>query len=130
VKDNLLAYARVGFSLNEMTIESNATWTTVNTTPLGGHPAPYTLTASDSSKTSETAYGIRLGLGAEYLLTHHLGMTLDYIYSYYGSISTSSAGAASTAMTGPPQYYNIGGTDSPSAAISIQTAMLGLLYHW
>jgi opacity protein-like surface antigen len=130
ITKNILTYARVGLALNNIDIDSHASWTTINTDPLGGYPAPYTLSAHGSSHESNTAYGIRLGLGAEFLVTEHLGLTVDYIYSYYGTVTTASANDASTALVGPPQYYDIGGTDAPVVTVSTQTAMLGLLYHW
>jgi opacity protein-like surface antigen len=123
-KNNFLVYARLGLAVNELTIENSGTWTNLSSSYYDPPPPP--LIVSDSSKESKTAYGIRLGLGAEYLLMQHLGLTLDYTYTDYGRIST----IAQAGNSDFDYQTNIDGYDAPDVGIFTQTLMLGLLYHW
>jgi opacity protein-like surface antigen len=132
--DNFLIYARVGLAINELSIENSGTWSNLSSS-YPYYPIPYTLTVDDSSKQSETAWGIRLGLGGEYLVTENLGISLDYIYTNYGSISTSAEASGSTHpifIIDPTisPYYSVHGIDAPDVSVSTQTVMLGLLWHW
>ncbi len=128
---NFLAYARVGLAINQLTMNSHNLWSTTNTFLLE-FPDPYTVNAEGSADASKTAYGIRLGLGAEFLADNHVGVTIDYIYAYYGNISTVTSGSDNTVFLGPtePQFYAVSGTNAPEVTISTQSLTLGLIYHF
>ncbi len=128
---NFLAYGRVGLGINKLTLENQGLWSTTNTSPhtIPPYPNPYTLTAYDTDKESDTAYGIRLGLGMEWMAMKHFGLTFDYVYSYYGNTNTLTSGDAAN-VPPPPLYYSVSGTHSSEVTVYTQTFMLGILYHW
>jgi len=119
IRKNFLVYARGGAAFNKLEIDNSGTWT-VN------DDAGEIVTAQDSSSHSKNVVGIRVGAGAEYLLTDALGVSLDYIYTTYGKISTT----AENSNDDGHDFLQIYGIDAPEVSVSSQSLMLGLTYHW
>ena len=119
---NTLLYARLGVAVNSLDIKSSGTWTEVSNNRSPAVP----VIASDTSKYDQTVAGIRIGAGIEYLFSKHFGVTLDYIYTDYGDITTRSDSSNDYFF----DYEHVAGEDAPVVTVSTQTIMLGLDYHW
>ena len=88
------------------------------------------LIAADSSQNSKNTVGYRVGAGAEFLLTDHLGVSLDYIYSHYGSIETRAEAIQPNLIDPDNPYNQVHGVHAPEVAVSTQSLMAGVVYHF
>ncbi|MFA6303591.1 MAG: outer membrane beta-barrel protein [Legionella sp.] len=126
---NALLFAKLGVSFNNMKIADVGTWTSSAETcsDLGGCSGPSlgAVVARGNSSNEQNITGIRIGIGGEYLFTHHLGLILDYTYTRYGSISTLSQGVNMDAF-----QVEAFGEDSPVVSFSSQNVMVGLNLHY
>lgn len=142
-KDTFLVYARVGAAFNKLLLKSAGSWTQQGgeiDIPTGAQIQPLSYIASffqpeeafGCSKESSHKVGIRVGVGAEYLLTQQLGVSVDYIYTDYGNVSTYSTGEAHAVISPdtPSIFQHVLGIDAPNVGMSTQMVLAGLLYHW
>lgn len=83
VTPNFLLYARAGAAFSEVEQEVESTYQLQD---LLGLNNTVTLNASDS----DDIVGFRAGLGGEYKVTDRIGVTLDYIYTNYGTVDIDS----------------------------------------
>ncbi len=83
-----LAYAIAGLSLDNVTTRSISVYTTTATIP--GSDAATANTVLNYSKT-RNLLGLRLGAGAEAMLTSHIGVGAQYVYSFFPSFNDSGA---------------------------------------
>ena len=112
-----MLYGRVGGALNQLTLntKNNFSFTTPPTTydsPLSQHK-------------NKNVVGIRLGAGIERSVKQNLSITADYIYTYYGKVSTSGV-----ANTQDPVVVTNGLIGRSSASLFTQAAMLGVKYYF
>jgi opacity protein-like surface antigen len=123
VNDNFLIYARIGAAFNRLKMESSGDWyeTSIN------QDVDFASEAYDSNSTSKNVVGIRLGAGMEYLVTEHFGISVDYLYTDYGTVHSSVS--ASDIDEGFYQHIS-NGSNYSEVHVTTQTAMLGLLYHF
>ncbi|HEY4832484.1 MAG TPA: outer membrane beta-barrel protein, partial [Waddliaceae bacterium] len=68
---NWLLYARAGVAITQLKIKNSGTWTEVDS------ENGLELQATDSSHHSKNTVGFRVGVGTEYLISQHLGISLD-----------------------------------------------------
>ncbi len=120
---NFLVYGRVGAAFNKLEMQSSGYWYEKN------NWGSYTYT-EDSDKQSENVVGIRLGLGLEYLFNEHLGVTADYLYTYYGTIDSTLSGIETYYSEGEYDLHASSGFNFSEVKVYTQTAMLGLAYHF
>ena len=122
IKDNFLVYARVGIAFNKLEITNFGEWTeTVDENDV-------TLDTSASSHNSQNKVGFRIGAGTEYLLAEQLGITLDYIYTDYGSIKTRAENFASNLVEFT--YNQVYGIHAPEVEVTTHAVMAGVVYHF
>ncbi len=121
--ENFLIYVRVGAAFNELEIQSSSAWSLHD--ELGfDHPS-----ASDHSSESNNVTGLRLGAGLEYLITEEIGVSIDYVYTDYGDIKTSTSGFDK--MTSTDGYESsISGNAKSKIEVVTNTLMAGVTYHF
>ncbi len=130
VTPNSLLYARVGAAFNEIQLKDTVTFTELTDidAPFDGIPLTSHLDVSES----KSVVGLRLGVGGEHRFTQHLAVTLDYIYTDYGSVDVS--GVADTAFYGPCDnftcYYDDGLFVSDEVDVTRNVVMLGMNYYF
>ncbi|MGA2654809.1 MAG: outer membrane beta-barrel protein [Gammaproteobacteria bacterium] len=122
--DNFLVYARIGVAFTQLDMNSAGVWTAVGTTYAPGF-IQNTNQASDANRTSKDVAGFRAGLGAEYLLSEHIGLSLDYIFTDYGDISMTISGEDSDAFSG----NHVAGIHSPTVGVTTHAVLLGITVH-
>lgn len=132
-----LLFAKIGMSYNQMVIKSNASYQETGT--LAGKAAVkglQTATSSSDFSNSHTSHliGLRTGLGFEYLLTEHVGVGANYLYTFY---NTAKMGATSASNQVACDTYegcvvNNKGTYTTAvkSTMSDQEVMLQLIYHF
>ncbi len=128
--DNFLVYARIGVAFTQLDMNSSGEWTAIGTTYANPPNQPpiiiiNTNQASDSNATSKDVAGFRVGLGAEYLLSEHIGISLDYIFTDYGDISMTISGQESDPFSG----NHVAGVHSPSVDVTTHAVLLGITVH-
>ena len=135
---NLLLYARTGLSYTQLKMESFGKWTefgsegstdvlTVSGFLRISDGNTGVLTATGSSRNRQNKVGYRVGFGGEYLLTQHLGFSMDYLFSDYGKIKTVAEGSNSGVLDNFSQVY---GVHAPEVKITTHTVMAGLVVHY
>jgi opacity protein-like surface antigen len=131
VKPNILLYGRAGLSFfNNLTIMDSAQWTEQGTDTGAPTPIFTPLQASGASRNSGNNTGIRLGLGAEYLMTQQLSVLFDYTYTTFGNVTTrTQAGQLGTSGTSTV-WQKIYESDSPVVSVTTQSVLVGLSYHF
>lgn len=124
---NTMVYGRIGVAFNKVknTISSNFTFFDNNP------PGPiYDNSASISQSKQKAA--LRLGLGLEQMVTKNVAVTADYIYTYYGKVSTSGfADTISRSDDGDVGVVNSNGLElGSSGRMSTQAGMIGIKYYF
>ena len=119
-KQDLLIYGRAGMAVTSLNIADSDIWTAI---PSNGKLEQ----ATGYSKNSRNVIGVSLDLGAEYLFSKHLGVSLNYTYTTYGKITTQTSGDASDPLRN--NYVQVFGANIPMVSVSTQSAYLGLTYH-
>lgn len=126
---NTLLYGRFGLAFNKMSNETSNTFSFADQ-DFGVQSSSTLFQANKKSVT-----GVRLGVGLERKVTDTLAITADYIYTYYGKVSTT--GVRNTTTFGEDEggeivaITNLDGLQaSSSARISTQAAMLGIKYYF
>ena len=131
-----LAYGIIGTSYNSLTIKSSSTYVANGnvSTFFGAPPATPTASATSVSGQSTTKYffGLRLGAGMEVLLSQHVGVAADYVYSFYPtyktSISSTGSAVACDAVSGcVPVSATV--TNNTKTVLNDQQVMAKFIYH-
>lgn len=127
VTPNTLLFGRLGVAFNKLTLNST---TTTSGEYTNGAGFTKNFSGAITNTASKSVPGLRLGLGLEQHLNEHLALRLDYVYTYYGKISTNNStapliddGSGTGTVTGTV-------TDHTSAIVSNHTVMLGLSYYF
>ncbi len=125
VTPNSLLYARVGAAFNEITVKSKLNL------ELDYYFDEQVLSSYESTK-SDSVVGLRLGVGAEQRFSENLAVSLDYVYTDYGSVDVSSAGnAASWDDIHDQIIYVEDGLQSDSEVnVKRNVVMLGMNYYF
>lgn len=132
---NTMVYGRIGVAFNRLNT------TTTNDFSFTNNPNPenpfeitdtYLTSLNQSKKKSVTS--LRLGVGIEHLITDNLAVTADYIYTYYGKVSTSGLADVTSAGEDTPDPTIFVTTDGlvadSSGKMGTQVAMIGLKYYF
>jgi len=114
-KETLL-YARIGVAVNELTLEQSG-FATIESTDPGD------VKIQTHSSTSKNVYPFRLGLGIERYFSEDFSIVMDYVYTQYENISTSTHAKQTTPPLSTLDAY------SEATDISRQTVMLGFNYY-
>jgi len=127
VKPNFLMYGLVGAAFNSFKLTNSGVWTAQGTIA----PNTYEIQFSGNSQNTINTVGTRLGVGAEYLVTKYLGLSLNYVYTNYGSATghVSAGDEANQASSTNPNFLHANGSNDPAIAVSTQAVFAGLTYH-
>ncbi len=116
VVGNTLFYGRLGLALNQATLKSDASHSLNN------------MFFNDSSSLhiaeNHNFVGVRLGFGAEHLMTQHLALTADYVFTYYGKATFNGVTSSSTDFPEEHEYLN------NSVRVTSQEATVGVAYYF
>lgn len=133
VTPNSFLFARVGVNYNQLNIvtqslhhasatQINADATILNATQSG-------LYSSDKKQ----LIGLRTGLGFEYLISDHIGLAANYVYSFYNSVNLNATGVSNSEACDVFEGCHVSGDGtyvaSGKSKISDQQALLQLIYH-
>lgn len=134
VSNNQLIFARLGVNYNELKVRTDSTFYSQGILIDG---APDTLVDTTTNLLfiqKNTRIGLRTGLGIEYLLDEHLGLSANYVYSFYQAVNTSHSGLASQVACDVSEgcHVNSDGmyTANGHSKISDQEILLQLVYHF
>ncbi len=120
---SLLLYARGGaaFSLGTpLKIDNSGKWTEI------ASETGLQLSAKKSSYNTKNTIGFRVGGGGEYLITKHLGITIDYIATYYGRVKTRAEAESS----GFFDFNHVYGLSAPEVTVTTHAILAGFLVHF
>lgn len=112
-----LLYARVGMAFNKLKIADQIYYNII------ANP-PFTQTANVSE--SENIVGLRLGLGLEHHLHERFTILIDYTYTQYGDIQTSSL---LNGELGGGAVLLVNTSNSKAMDVNKQTARIGFNYY-
>ena len=84
--DSFLLFVRVGVGFNQFSVNSTATFNYTDNNTNTVTPADIALASNFAG--SKKRAGLRLGLGAAHYIGDDLVLTLNYIYTDFGKIST------------------------------------------
>jgi opacity protein-like surface antigen len=129
---NTLVFARLGMSYNAMSMKANTTYQSDGQVNDG--IVPFASTSSMFyNATHQQTLGFRTGLGFEYLITHNLSLSANYIYTGYNHLQLHGAKSSNQiacdtyegcSVNNQGQYQN-----DTRSKISVQDVMLQLIYH-
>lgn len=117
---NFVAYVRVGVAFTQLKIKNDGAQLEMNS------ENGLVIKALDSGHKTQNKTGFRIGAGTEYLITQHLGISLDYIYSYYGKIKVRSE----SQNDGPFDFNHVYGVFAPEVTVTSQTLAAGIVVHF
>lgn len=105
-----LLYARIGAAFNRIKFNSTSTIAGIG------------VTDNLVNTASKSVTGLRVGGGLEQMLTRHLAIRADYIYTDYGRVTGAASGSIADNM--------VLATNSASAKPRNSTTILSLIYHF
>ncbi len=134
LSDASFLFGRIGIDYNQMKVSARSNYIAagqvVNTRgDLVGSNASASLMATHKKQLA----GLRTGLGFEYLLTENVGLSANYVYAFYSSLSTSASGSSDRIACDVVEGCPIRSDGTYSAAgrskMGDQQVLLELNYH-
>lgn len=134
---NVLAFARIGLNYNHTKLSVKAPYTVAATLSRTSGSSVRTTEVAEGSLVyarSENRPGFRAGLGLEYLLTEHLGVTANYVYLVYHTQHLGGAGSGDSVSCSflkgctlsSAGFYSV----NASTRVRYEEAFLQLIYHF
>jgi opacity protein-like surface antigen len=127
VTPNSLLYARVGAAFNEITVKNKLNL------ELDYYFDEQVLSSHETTK-SDSVVGLRLGVGAEQRFSENLAVSLDYVYTDYGSVDVSGSGQSAfwNSVPDPEEidYLENGLKSDSEVNVKRNVVMLGMNYYF
>tara|TARA_R110000868_G_scaffold158036_4_gene385920 strand:- start:88589 stop:89383 length:795 start_codon:yes stop_codon:yes gene_type:complete len=116
---NTLAYLRIGAAFANYTLSAAST---------SSNAATGQTYISTSGSHSNTVLGWRIGLGVEEMLTAHIGINFDYIYTMYNGNNATTFVTTNVNTEGTNTQNEVAG--NTSLRFQDQQVLLGINYHF
>ena len=130
----LLAYLRGGINYDRIQIKSQTVYETQGIGESLGPPPTLVSTSSlFTVSQSKNAIGFRAGAGMEYMATPCLGVSANYIYTFYKNLTNNASGTANAVTCDFLEGCVINGVPVEQlnkAKANDQQVLVGLIYHF
>ncbi|MDF1683203.1 MAG: hypothetical protein P1U36_00955 [Legionellaceae bacterium] len=128
-----LLFARIGVNYNQFNVVTQSSHLASGTVINAGATESGTALSGLYSSEKKQRAGLRTGLGFEYLISDHVGLAANYVYSFYSSVNTHATGVSSSEACDVFEGCHVNGDGtyvaSGKSKVSDQQALLQLIYH-
>lgn len=127
VAPNVLAFLRGGINYNNLEIKSQSLYQSQSLIP----PVVSTSSLFTTSQ-SKKSVGLRGGLGMEYMVTSRLGVSANYIYTFYRNVNTNASGTINAVACDVFEgcvASSAAAEETHKARMNDQQVLLELIYH-
>lgn len=134
VAPNLLAYLRGGINYDQLQIKSQTSYLTQGVAAGINEPLPPASASSlFTHSQSKNSIGFRAGAGMEYMATPCLGVSANYIYTFYKNLENNASGTADAVTCDIFEGCVVNGVpveELNKAKVNDQQVLVGLIYHF